>query len=896
MPTSSLAAIGRLLKSDHLKGMAAAVGAQAPISALEVRRLASERVFLGAWQLATQSGIAKDEQGAVWHTGRVTDVLPLDQERVLLAGASSGVWLADVQNASTQPVPLSLSWPLVDLRCLGTGPRGPRHVYAAGDGAALLETETQSLASVGRFLGTASTKKMAAKLGFDPTRPISVSDILRASDAPLHDWRPIPFVDPLGKSILDQQGFVPVINRLACVSDAHPAKLVLATSVGVYWSDVPGAGQAYGFRQASGTPPAVTCWDVVAVPIGNVVASPSGFGSTPTQKGIYWGNWKAGELKMERAIFFGDIDVTHWGQEAVVASCAADQSVLYAAVSDSGGGPRSLKRAFKGWDLVNPPLSTKQLATKPPLAAPISVKELVTSNWAVYAVLESQNGGGVWLPAGPDQSVDGSIEFQRSAGLYQDSTLCIAVSNTDTNTIALGTRTGPLIGRNRPDGLKWEDHGDHNAPGHAASLHLHGDLRSVQFDDTDPGGNTLYVCCDGGLVFTKDLGQSFVSRVNQLLPNLQFQGYPSYADGGNGASGASFDRSGLLGGALQDNGVVFSFQREGRQVAWQQMVDGDGQPVGGDGLLAVFLKGDLFLFWNNDSPAAQVAKWNGAGFDSSVKVLVRTPGAGLAAGRTLDNRFAEPILTPAFRRSDTNQLMLAVAAYNPGVPRRDVWGLFADDDGSNPSWDFLAELPGNDLDQDEHITAAASHDGSSVMVGTSSGNIFSVDTESGSTRKIALDAGIQALAQLLSEADIPVGAESGSTHDLHSVLPGATGPGSVYQFAFVNGSAIARYRKVLASLQAGGDKWTAVNGNGLPLQDDQLQFMAVDTTKAPNHLYVATRKTVHVSWDEGANWLPVSLGLPARAHSSTLGFVQDPSGAELYLFTYGWSAFRATVL
>jgi hypothetical protein len=89
--------------------------------------------------------------------------------------------------------------------------------------------------------------------------------------------------------------------------------------------------------------------------------------------------------------------------------------------------------------------------------------------------------------------------------------------------------------------------------------------------------------------------------------------------------------------------------------------------------------------------------------------------------------------------------------------------------------------------------------------------------------------------------------------------------------------------------------WTTVEGNGLPTrQEVSLQFMAVDTARVPNILYTATDYGVHASWDAGANWLPVSRGLPVRCHPSTLRFVTEPNGSRrLYLFTFGRSAWKA---
>ena len=70
--------------------------------------------------------------------------------------------------------------------------------------------------------------------------------------------------------------------------------------------------------------------------------------------------------------------------------------------------------------------------------------------------------------------------------------------------------------------------------------------------------------------------------------------------------------------------------------------------------------------------------------------------------------------------------------------------------------------------------------------------------------------------------------------------------------------------------------------------------MAVDASRSPRILYAATDFAVHATWDAGGNWLPVSNGLPVRAHPSTLRFVAEPDQTRhLYLFTFGRSAWKA---
>jgi hypothetical protein len=170
MGTSSLASIGRLLKANSLGDMAAVEGLPRPVSARQVMARASFS-FLPGWELVTDLGIAKNEQNAVWHAGHVTDVLPLDAKRLLLASASGGVWLVS-PDESVGTTALSKTWPEVDIRCLGRGNRGSKHFFAAGDAAALFETGTLSLRSVSRLLNSSSARDMAAKLeGFAEIQP-----------------------------------------------------------------------------------------------------------------------------------------------------------------------------------------------------------------------------------------------------------------------------------------------------------------------------------------------------------------------------------------------------------------------------------------------------------------------------------------------------------------------------------------------------------------------------------------------------------------------------------------------------------------------------------------------------------------------------------------------------
>jgi hypothetical protein len=207
--------------------------------------------------------------------------------------------------------------------------------------------------------------------------------------------------------------------------------------------------------------------------------------------------------------------------------------------------------------------------------------------------------------------------------------------------------------------------------------------------------------------------------------------------------------------------------------------------------------------------------------------------------------------------------MVAVAAYDPSGGTRDLWGLFADDGGGNPGWDFIATVG---LAPNDNITAAGSDDGRTILIGSASGLIFSCDAASGTITQMSIAAEQQ-----------------------------PSGP--VYQFAFMrNGTAFARYASGLLRLVPGQASWTTIEANGLPgsAAEGSRYFVAVDTERPPNVLYLGTDYGIHASWDAGANWLPASQGLPVRCHPSTLRFIVEPDlSRHLVLTTFGRSAWRA---
>jgi hypothetical protein len=861
MPTSSLGSIARLLNRHSIKTMAAALSMPLPVSA---RRLIDRVPFtlLAGWELVTTEAIARDEQNNVWHAGHVEDVFPLDAARVLIASETGGVWLAPT-DGSFAALPLSNFWRDVDMHCFGAGPRSARHIYAGGINA-LFETGANSLGALANFEQSNSVKTIAARMG--QSLPVSLRNLMQlAPDAPIFDWRQIPFIDTDGTALSLN------VRQLVVVTDLQPPKLVLATDQGVFWSDVPAYGQGYRFAGALGMPGG----QCLAVALSSrapgqaqfVVCSPTGSLTTPQTNGLYLGTWQGGNLVMERADHRGDVDFLQW-RYAVVASSAGNRSILYAAVAASGTGTLSLLETFRKASMGKPPLKVSRLAQLQGVPLPASLAALIRKGNppqgidGLYAVLSSADGGATWSPVGPNQRVEESVlslNLNVSQGGYN---MSIAVSHADPDIVALGWRRGPSIGRKTPQAFRWEEHGDGGPPGFNA--HLHSDSHGLHFDPRDPSGNTLLACSDGGITFTRDLCVTFVSIINRHLTNLQFQGYPPHSGGSPGASGVSPHSPGLMAGALQDNGLVFSFRANGGQKPWTTI-------EGGDGLVNLVLENDRFLLWDDSDPIltaptapanrSRTAKWKGTGLDA-LDVLVRTASPSVPAGQTFNYPFAEPVLRPAFQRPGSNQPMYAVAAYDGSGTSGEIWGLFADSDGSNPSWDFLTAI---NPAVNGPAKAVASADGRALLIGTASGRILSYDSPSGVLKAMNIDPAITAPA------------------------------GQVYQFSLLNnGVAMARFGTSLLRFEPQRDFWTTVEGNGLPNDEGPLQFMAVDTARTPNILYTATDFGVHASWDAGANWVPVSQGLPVRCHPSTLRFVADTDGGrQLYLFTYGRSVWKA---
>src|ERR1700738_2077812 len=95
------------------------------------------------WALANPFGISIDD-GDVWHSGHVNDVLVLDGGAgLLVATQTGGVWSVPTAGSA---LPLSNSWDQPDVNCLASGVYSPQHAYAGCNDGVIYETDTTAAA------------------------------------------------------------------------------------------------------------------------------------------------------------------------------------------------------------------------------------------------------------------------------------------------------------------------------------------------------------------------------------------------------------------------------------------------------------------------------------------------------------------------------------------------------------------------------------------------------------------------------------------------------------------------------------------------------------------------------------------------------------------------------
>jgi hypothetical protein len=602
------------------------------------------------------------------------------------------------------------------------------------------------------------------------------------------------------------------INHILVINEFR--RIVLACSNGLFWSPIPAAPAAHGaynWQPAQPAPnlPLPTNWarlakgpdwgSQTAPTEGTIVASTWGGvagGIIPGQL-IDWGGWSNGQLVMNGANVPAPApNVNLPVGRSDLATCPLDAHTLYSMAST--GGP-------SGSD-------------------------------GIAAVWRSTDGGQNWtVITVPTNNTGGQGEYNQALAVSQD-------QQSNCNTFALGWSHEVFVsfdgGNSYPLAL-----------GHLTSgENLHDDTHALLFDPTDP--HMLWLGGDGGLASASNIvnnaSPTFASYYNEHLWDLQFY-----------HTAPSFHTSNLVAGPLQDNGVVWSEFPNW----WTGLAGGDGAQsrfagVGGPPAAGGPPVSTDTLVWSQppccSPPQWQQSAWNGSSFSSNSTIPVadnnspRDP-AGIPGGPNWDVR------SPSYSNT-AGELMYVVAGLSS-----QVYGLFANPDGSDLHWEMIGSINGA-----ENVTAISSRDGNVVFIGTDRGNICQLTQP------------YPAGACVNFTIDQPQGGSITSINGLLEFFP-------TIAFAAASGSPAG------SVLTFAGQSWQ-VAGGGLPTN---LSFVSIDGSDLTS-IFAVSPNQVFVTHDQGASWLTASDGLPTLAQANEIHYVLQPDNTQyMYLSTYGWSMFRA---
>jgi hypothetical protein len=409
-----------------------------------------------------------------WQAGHVNDVAPLADGTLLLATDTGGVW--QVRRA-TRAVsgftrPLSDDWDNPNLMCLAT-------------------------------LGTDFALVGCQGLTGTSDRLYETRDSLLADAVVPPAWRAVNAPTGVG-----------MVYRIVIASTLERLRVVLATDVGLYWSEITAQGLPYVWNQVSAT----ACSGLALGPGRSVVASTLSAGqilrftwSGPANAAVLTGQPVRLPLAWTRR-------APRLGRSSL-AACGDDPRHMYcvAAFNDPN----------KGFDTF------------------------------LRALASSGDGGATWdwLDAKAGGHTLYSLDMSGDQGGYDN---CIAVSPTDPRTVVVGWVSLFVSTDGGKDFKRFQ-----------GGSKLHADLHALVFDPAHP--KQLYIGSDGGVVRTDNLAGKFVASYNKELLNLQFASVPERVF--YGSTSASPSAPGMVAGGLQDNGVVYAVPRA---TPWRSVQGGDG--------------------------------------------------------------------------------------------------------------------------------------------------------------------------------------------------------------------------------------------------------------------------------------------------------------------------------
>ena len=694
-----------------------------------------------------------------------------------------------------------------------------RTVWHAGHVTALLTNDVDVIAATqtGGVWLLKSVNGPSALAGYTGT---PLSDTWDAPDVSCLAWGPdstqvfvgtnvavflLEFDTVLGGHLTPKQSTtlpVPFSKPAAIVTLTNPNRIVVAAGNGVWSSRIPQPATnlaGYDWQPAQGLSAFATYSGLAAGPGASVAVAQHGgtlgIGIAPAGAGIHRGTFQGDVLVFTESRVEG-VDLSLM-QRTSLASCEDQRERMYA-VGAAGDG-------------------------------------------TIHAVLSSHDGGATWRARATPDKV--------RAGLRGYYTNCIAVSPQRPDLVAVGWLSGgPFLSDDGAASWMHLNNQETNA-------HLHNDLHALQLGRNPNGPEPLYVGGDGGIVVTRDMGQTYHSQFNRPLNNLQFYGAnTSFLGTYGGSLTASSRYPGLLAGGTQDNGNVYRCPDKRRDGVPRQADTPWLRQMGGDGDLNRFVDPlGVLLNFNNGQTQLGMAVWD--------EVKNRFPeGRGQVipaddnAGGVMPTS-VEIVQRPAFGKN--GQLMYAVVG---SASDGRIHGLFASapagerPEASNVKLIKLGTVGGL-------VSAISSVDGSTLMIGTDDGRIVSFDSASGAVTDYALPGVAEGVVTRLEVFPSPFVA---------GALPDNA-------FALIDGR-ILRFNGLFWATTTGKD-WNT---------------FALDAESG--RLFAATDGDVFVSQDWGLSWRDASFGLPARPHCADLRIAADGRGGrDLYLATYGHSVWRAAI-
>jgi hypothetical protein len=643
-----------------------------------------------------------------------------------------------------------------------------------------------------------------------------------SAEAPLlAPWIPIE---------VDATGTIHDILLLADPQSDSIQHILLATETGLYWSPIPDDPHGtYTWQSPAGAPPfGCGFWSLAPAPNNGFIAG--AYYNNPAQNhyGIYAGTWDIStpgspRLTVSRATMTG-FDVTQMSTTSV-ASCASDPTAMYAICAQE------------------PPPNSSSNAGSP------------------YVVLRATDGASEWTGAPPVLATPVGPNGPEYGGNGRDWGNCIAVAPNSSNLVAFAWVTGPYVSVDGANTFFEMQRGS-----------THDDKHALVFSSSD--GDRVYLGCDGGVAFIRNADRLITTLAlptarlapvewewdysySQWLANLQFV-TPSnqrFFWGRLGVTGVTVDGAPahLIGGGLQDNDDVYA-------VAFPNGASQPWKPVTSDsfdGGWVVFpgCGGALHATAGLD---AYYSQWNGASLTGNQLVPIRL---GRHDTQLTLSAKINLVPSPTFRNSN-GQLLYAV-----GAKGTDVWGLYANADGSDMHWEYRFSVPLGPSGHDQILSLASAH-GTIIYVGVwPSGTVYRADFSASPVQPVP-------------STGIPAGTVAGivmdPSQDKHAyailIDTPAMAANGVYQ-------------------TTSGHDWHLLDG--LPA----TVYYCLDARwhHPQPYLFVGTDDAVWGSPDGGANWHNISTGLPRRALCSDLRYFYDQSLDKhyLYLSTYGWSVWRA---